>query len=67
MREINVTPDNVAPIIPNDTTYHGDFLFPRKKASFESLFPVKYDININTKKYEEIIEIIKIGVILLLC
>ena len=29
--EINVIPDNEAPIIPKATIYHGDFLSPTKK------------------------------------
>ena len=39
--DINVTPERDAPIIPNATTYQGDFLFALKKVSFESFLPVK--------------------------
>ena len=35
--DMKVTPDNEAPIIPMDTTYHGDCLLPRKKASLSRI------------------------------
>ncbi|GAH25059.1 unnamed protein product, partial [marine sediment metagenome] len=38
--EINVTPERDAPIIPKETIYQGDFLFPRKKAALSALRPV---------------------------
>jgi hypothetical protein len=55
---MKVTPDKLAPIIPNATTYQGDCLLPRKKASLLSLFPVKNEIEISIKKYAIIITII---------
>ena len=48
--EINVTPDSEVPIIPNATTYQGDDLFPIKKDSLLSFFPVYHDINVKNKK-----------------
>jgi len=57
--EIKVTPDNEAPIIPNATTYHGDFRLPKKNASLFELRLVKYEITINTRKYARIMVIIK--------
>lgn len=48
--EINVTPLRLAPIIPNATTYHGDFLSPKKKVRFAPLLDVRMDITIRTRK-----------------
>ena len=39
--EINVTPESEAPIIPNETTYQGDFLFPTKNPALFAFRPVK--------------------------
>jgi hypothetical protein len=46
----NVTPDSDAPIIPNATTYQGDFLFPRKKVELSDLEPVILETINNNKK-----------------
>ena len=48
--EIKVTPESVAPIIPKATTYQGDCLFPLKKVSLESFFPVKKETNSKSPK-----------------
>jgi len=37
----NVTADMLAPIIPNDTTYHGEFLPPLKNVALLLLLAVK--------------------------
>jgi hypothetical protein len=47
---MNVTPDKEAPIIPNATINHGDFLLAEKKASLVAFFPVKNEIAIRNKK-----------------
>ena len=53
--ETNVTPDSDAPIIPNDTIYHGDWRLPRKNASLsEWLRAVIRDMHSNIPKYPEI-------------
>ena len=49
--EINVTPDNDAPIIPKATIYQGDLLLPRKKDSLFAFFPVMWEIHIRIPKY----------------
>jgi len=49
--DIKVTPDNEAPIMPNATIYHGDFLLPRKKDSLLALREVRYAMNNNRNKY----------------
>ena len=61
--EIKVTPDREAPIIPMETMYQGDFLFPLKKASLSAFRPVIQEIKINTEKYPIIIEAINAGLI----
>ena len=38
---MKVTPESDVPIIPKATIYQGDDLFPKKKDSFSSFFPVK--------------------------
>ena len=48
--EMKVIPDKEAPIIPNATTYQGDFRFPRKKAEFSSFPEVNLAIRIKTRK-----------------
>jgi len=63
--EIKVTPDNEAPIIPKETTYHGDFLFPKKKASFPAFFEVIFAIKMSKAKYAIKINITKYGFIII--
>ena len=41
--DINVTPDNEVPTIPNATIYHLEFLLPVKKFLSLSSFPVIYE------------------------
>ena len=41
----------MAPIIPNETTYQGDFLSPIKKASSFELFEDFFEIRISNEKY----------------
>jgi hypothetical protein len=55
--EIKVTPERDVPIIPIDTTYHGDFLLPIKKASFPAFFDVILAIKIKKPKYANRINI----------
>jgi hypothetical protein len=47
---MKVTPESDAPIIPKETTYQGDFLFPRKKASFPPFLEVIFAIKISNAK-----------------
>jgi len=62
--EIKVTPEREAPIIPMDTMYQGDCLFPLKKVSLSAFLPVMIEIVISTAKYMAIIEAISMGFIL---
>ena len=62
--EMKVTPDKVAPTIPNATKYHGDFLLAVKKAWVSALREVSQDIPINTKKYPKTIPKTKYGFML---
>ena len=59
--EMKVTPDKEALIIPKATIYHGDFLFPKKKASLFAPLLVKKEIVINTAKYAIMINITRYG------
>ena len=49
--EIKVTPDSVAPTIPNATKYHGDLRFAVKNACVSAPREVNHEIPINTRKY----------------
>jgi hypothetical protein len=50
--ETKVMPESEDPIIPNATTYHGDFLLPRKNASSSECFlPVIHEIVNRALKY----------------
>lgn len=50
-----VTPEREAPIIPKATTYHGDCLFPLKKASLLFFLAVMNENDSSKKKYPSII------------
>ena len=63
--EIKVTPDSDAPIIPIDTIYQGDCLFPLKKVSLSAFLLVKNEMRINTPKYPAIIAANNAGLMLL--
>lgn len=52
---INVIPDSVAPIIPNATTYQGEFLSPVKNELDVLFREVKNDIVIKIPKYPKMI------------
>jgi len=53
--ETKLTPEMDEPIIPIATTHHGDFLFPKKKASLSVLLrPTKYEISSKIEKYTSI-------------
>lgn len=62
--EMKVTPDRVAPVIPNATRYHGDFLFPVKKLVLVIFLVVMLDIPINNKKYVISMIITRVGLML---
>ena len=53
--DTKVTPESEAPIIPNATTYQGDFRFPRKKASLSACRLVNLATNINKPKYPKMV------------
>lgn len=58
---MKVTPEREAPIIPNATTYQGDFLLPMKKDSLSAPREVTHETRINRKKYETITDSSKRG------
>lgn len=53
-----VTPEILAPIMPNATKYQGDFPFARKKASLSAFPPVTLLMSNKMQKYARIVPII---------
>lgn len=64
-RDMNVTPESDAPIIPKLTKYHLEARLPVKKVSFLAPLEVKYDIVNKTAKYPKTTDKIKNPLILL--
>ena len=56
-----VTPEMLAPIMPNATRYHADLPFARKKVSLSALWPVVLLINSKMQKYARIVPMIIIA------
>ncbi len=61
--DIKVTPDSVAPTIPNATKYHGDLRFAVKNACVSAPREVNHEIPIKTRKYPKTIARTKYGFI----
>ena len=58
---MKVTPDSDAPIMPNATIYHGDFLLPMKKDSLSAFLEVNHETSKRSEKYEAIMHIISVA------
>ena len=58
--EIKVTPERESPNMPNATTYHGEFLFPRKYPSLFTFRDVIHAIPNKRRKYPSMEETIKV-------